>query len=199
MRLFTLARVMIRPMTGRTLTRQRLRFAAALAATLVAGAAFGSPGQAQVGQESTTVQIAPAAAAGGPQAGPAEQASFAEAFAEFRAPTAPAPTDPAAASTLATTLGTGSASYYADRFHGRRTASGEVYDNTALTAAHRTLPFGTRVRVTNPATGASVVVRINDRGPFTPGRTIDVSRAAAEQLGLIRAGHAPVALDLIEG
>ena len=185
-------------MTGRTLPRQRLRFAAALAATLVAGAAFGSPGQAQVGQESTTVQIAPAAAAAGPQARPAEQASFAEAFAEFRAPTAPA-TQPATASNPATALGTGSASYYADRFHGRRTASGEVYDNTALTAAHRTLPFGTRVRVTNPATGASVVVRINDRGPFTPGRTIDVSRAAAEQLGLIRAGHATEALDLIDG
>lgn len=98
-----------------------------------------------------------------------------------------------------TALGRGSASYYAARFHGRRTASGEAFDNRAMTAAHRTLPFGSTVRVTNPATGASVVVRINDRGPFTRGRLIDVSRAAAEQLGLIAPGHATVELALIEG
>ncbi len=98
-----------------------------------------------------------------------------------------------------TTLGRGSASYYAARFHGRRTASGEVFDNRAMTAAHRTLPFGSVVRVTNPANGASVVVRINDRGPFTRGRMIDVSRAAAEELGLIAPGHATVELALIEG
>lgn len=96
-------------------------------------------------------------------------------------------------------LGTGIASFYADRFHGRRTASGERFDNRAFTAAHRTLPFGSRVRVTNPATGASVIVRITDRGPFTHNRTIDVSRAAAEQLGLVRAGHGPVVLELLEG
>lgn len=97
-----------------------------------------------------------------------------------------------------TVLGQGSASYYAAKFHGRRTASGEAFNNNAMTAAHRTLPFGTLVRVTNPATGASVVVRINDRGPFTKGRMIDVSRAAAEQLGLIARGHATVELKLIE-
>jgi rare lipoprotein A len=68
-----------------------------------------------------------------------------------------------------------------------------------MTAAHRTLPFGTMVRVTNPATGRSVVVRINDRGPFTKGRMIDVSRAAAEELGLIARGHATVELALIDG
>lgn len=97
-----------------------------------------------------------------------------------------------------TVLGRGSASYYAAHFDGRRTASGEVFDNAAMTAAHRSLPFGTRVRVTNPATGSSVVVRINDRGPFTRGRMIDVSRAAAQKLGLIAPGHATVELALID-
>lgn len=86
----------------------------------------------------------------------------------------------------------GLASWYGERHHGRRTASGETFDMHALTAAHRTLPFGTRVRVRNPATGDSVVVRINDRGPFKQGRVIDLSRAAAERIGLIRAGVAPV-------
>ena len=98
----------------------------------------------------------------------------------------------------ATTLGTGMASYYGRRFHGRRTANGERFDMAAMTAAHRTLPFGSRVRVTNPRNGRSVVVRINDRGPFVRGRTIDVSRGAAEQLGMVNAGHARVELELIE-
>lgn len=82
----------------------------------------------------------------------------------------------------------GQASYYADKFHGRTTASGEKYDKRKMTGAHRTLPFGTIVRVTNTATGASVDVRINDRGPFKAGRVVDVSRAAAEKLGMIQAG-----------
>lgn len=97
-----------------------------------------------------------------------------------------------------TRLGSGSASYYASKFHGRRTASGEAFDNGAMTAAHRTLPFGSLVRVTNPANGRSVVVRINDRGPFTRGRMIDVSRAAADELGLVARGHATVELELLE-
>ena len=118
--------------------------------------------------------------------------------------TAPAPPEavdlPAAPSApQETALGSGSASYYAAKFHGRRTASGEVFNNNAMTAAHRTLPFGTKVRVTNPATGKSVVVRINDRGPFTRGRMIDVSRAAAEELGLVQRGHAMVELTRVEG
>lgn len=95
-------------------------------------------------------------------------------------------------------LAGGSASFYAARFHGRRTASGEAFDNAALTAAHRTLPFGSRVRVTNPANGRSVVVRINDRGPFHKDRTIDVSRAAAERLGLVARGHGQVELALVD-
>ena len=93
-----------------------------------------------------------------------------------------------------TEIARGLASWYGEPFHGRRTASGEVFDMNALTAAHKTLPFGTRVRVFNPATGLQVVVRINDRGPFTGGRIIDLSRAAAERIGLIRAGVAPVVL-----
>ncbi|MCU0946987.1 MAG: septal ring lytic transglycosylase RlpA family protein [Porphyrobacter sp.] len=93
----------------------------------------------------------------------------------------------------------GTASYYAGKFEGRPTANGERYRAAELTAAHRSLPFGSKVRVTNPATGKSVIVRINDRGPFTPGRVIDVSRSAAEELGLIARGHAPVELAVIEG
>lgn len=96
-------------------------------------------------------------------------------------------------------VGGGSASYYAAKFEGRSTASGERYKGTELTAAHRSLPFGSRVRVTNPSNGRSVTVRINDRGPFTAGRVIDVSRAAAQELGMIARGHAPVDLELIEG
>ncbi len=96
-------------------------------------------------------------------------------------------------------LGSGTASYYGRRFHGRRTASGQRFDMHALTAAHRTLPFGTLVQVTNPRTGRSVVVRINDRGPFSRGRVIDLSRAAAQEIGLIRRGHGRVELALVEG
>jgi rare lipoprotein A len=91
----------------------------------------------------------------------------------------------------------GRASWYGPGFDGRRTANGEIYDSSQLTAAHKTLPFGTFVRVTNPSSGASVVVRINDRGPFKPGRVIDVSRAAAEQIGMIRAGTMVVRLELV--
>lgn len=78
----------------------------------------------------------------------------------------------------------GMAAWYGPKFHGRRTASGEPYDMYAFTAAHRSLPFGTRVRVTNPQNGQSVIVRINDRGPFTPGFIIDLSYAAAQRIGL---------------
>ncbi|QYJ06401.1 septal ring lytic transglycosylase RlpA family protein [Qipengyuania flava] len=99
----------------------------------------------------------------------------------------------------ARSIGSGVASYYGRRFHGRRTASGERFDMHAMTAAHKTLPFGTLVEVTNPRNGRSVTVRINDRGPFTPGRTIDLSRAAATQIGLVQRGHGTVELALVEG
>ncbi|MFV3386332.1 septal ring lytic transglycosylase RlpA family protein [Pseudomonas sp. NY15364] len=93
---------------------------------------------------------------------------------------------------------TGKASYYGDRHHGQRTASGERFDQNALTAAHRTLPFGTRVRVTNLNNERSVVLRINDRGPFVRGRVIDVSRAAATQLDMLRAGVVPVRVEALD-
>ncbi len=94
-------------------------------------------------------------------------------------------------------MGTGVASYYGRRFHGRLTANGERFNMNAMTAAHKTLPFGTRVRVTNPRNGRSVTVRINDRGPFIRGREIDLSRGAAERIGMIASGHARVRLDIV--
>lgn len=94
-------------------------------------------------------------------------------------------------------LDSGSASFYAAKFDGRRTASGEIFRNSDMTAAHRTLPFGSQVRVTNLANGRSVVVRVNDRGPWHKSRVIDVSRAAAEEIGMVRSGTARVTLELI--
>ncbi len=86
----------------------------------------------------------------------------------------------------------GVASYYSDRYHGRKTASGAIHDQSAMTAAHRTLPFGTRVRVRNLENGREVVVQITDRGPFVKGRVIDLSRRAAEQLKMVNSGIVPV-------
>lgn len=90
---------------------------------------------------------------------------------------------------------TGRASWYGRGFHGRRTANGERYDMHALTAAHRTLPLGSYVRVTNPATSRSIVVRINDRGPYARGRVIDLSMAAATALDMRHAGTARVKIE----
>ncbi len=95
-------------------------------------------------------------------------------------------------------IATGEASYYADRFAGKRTASGEAYDPRDFTAAHRSLPFGTRVRVTDVQSGRSVVVRINDRGPWGKERLIDISRAAANEIGLARRGRGTVSLALAQ-
>lgn len=94
-------------------------------------------------------------------------------------------------------LGEGVASYYGAELAGNRTASGERFNPNAMTAAHRTLRMGTMVKVTNKSNGRSVVVRINDRGPFTKGRIIDVSRAAAERIAMIRSGTARVKLELV--
>jgi rare lipoprotein A len=93
----------------------------------------------------------------------------------------------------------GVASWYGNEFHGRPTSSGEVFDANDLTAAHRTLPFGTYVMVTNLVNDRSVVVRINDRGPFVRGRIIDLSYAAARALGLVGPGTARVRLDILRG
>src|SRR5262249_36521843 len=91
----------------------------------------------------------------------------------------------------------GTASFYSHSFQGRKTASGEIYDEQELTAAHRTLPFGTRVRVTNVKNNRSVVVRVTDRGPSNHRRVIDVSRHAADLLGFVEAGTARVHLEVI--
>ena len=92
----------------------------------------------------------------------------------------------------------GTASWYGKKFHGRTTASGEPYDMYALTAAHPTLPFGTRIRVTNLANGRQVTVRINDRGPFKKERIIDLSYKAAKRIDMIRDGITKVRLEIIE-
>jgi rare lipoprotein A len=113
----------------------------------------------------------------------------------------PAPSALAAAPSAPATAGSdameGLAAYYSNRLDGRKTASGQVFDQNALTGAHPTLPFGTKVKVTNTKNGRSVVVRINDRGPTQPGRVIDLSRAAAGKLGMLRAGLVPVKLEVV--
>ena len=93
----------------------------------------------------------------------------------------------------------GKASWYGAFHHGRRTASGEIFDMRSLTAAHRTLPLGTRLRVTNLANGRVVDVRVNDRGPYVAGRILDVSRGVAVALDAVAAGVFPVQLVILDG
>ena len=97
--------------------------------------------------------------------------------------------------------GTMKASWYGPRFHGRLTANGEIYDQNAYTAAHKSLRFGTLLRVTNTRTNKSVIVRINDRGPYIPGRQIDLSKAVAEELDVIGSGVKKLKIEeiVIEG
>ncbi len=92
---------------------------------------------------------------------------------------------------------TGKASYYADKFEGSPTASGEKYRGSKMKAAHKTLPFGTKIRVTNLANNVSVVLEVNDRGPFVEGRILDVSKAAAEKLGFFNQGIADVKIEVV--
>lgn len=91
----------------------------------------------------------------------------------------------------------GTASWYGPGFHGKKTASGEIYDQNKLTAAHKTVPLGSKARVTNLENGSTVEVEINDRGPFVEGRIIDLSRAAAGVLGFVESGTAPVKVELV--
>src|SRR6187455_1655262 len=102
------------------------------------------------------------------------------------------------ASSVMAQVQTGKASFYADKFEGVYTASGEKYKHNKLTGAHKTLPFGTKVRVTNLANNQSVEVVINDRGPYVDGRIIDISKSAAEQLGFINQGLAEVKLEVVD-
>ena len=94
-------------------------------------------------------------------------------------------------------LGMMKASWYGPRFHGRLTANGEVYDQMGLTAAHKSIPFGTLLRLTNPKTKTSVIVRINDRGPYIPGRQIDLSKKVAIILGIYKKGVAKIKVEKI--
>ena len=174
-------------MNGTTILRRiRVRKYAGLAAALLLTAPAGGPALAETGAEAREFD-----------------ASFTH-LAVAMAPIAPAKgavdvtmIEPPAEE-AGEVLGSGVASYYGRRFAGRPTASGERFDPAQMTAAHRTLPFGSMVRVTNPANGRSVVVRINDRGPFHRDRTIDVSRAAADELGLVQRGHGTVDLVLLD-
>lgn len=132
--------------------------------------------------------------------------AFENAFEHFemnKQEAAPSPTAVLAAEALfanapveeaAEVMATGMASFYGSELAGRRTASGERFNPEELTAAHRTLPFGTKIKVTNPGNGQSVVVRINDRGPFHGNRLIDLSREAAERIGIVRSGSGRVQL-----
>ncbi len=106
--------------------------------------------------------------------------------------------DSVTADVMRTDRDTGTASYYAEAFHGKKTSSGEKYNMHDLTCAHRWLPYNTQVRVTNLANGRSVVVRVNDRGPWKHTRLIDVSKGAARELDMIRTGTAQVAIEVVE-
>ena len=122
-----------------------------------------------------------------------QQESEAPALEAPTAPTAPAPTPP-----RFTLAGTGGASWYGPGFFGNRTANGEVFRPGTMTAAHRTLPFGTKVKVTNLRNGRSAIVRINDRGPFHGNRIIDLAHGAAQNLGLVASGVAQVRLEVVQ-
>ena len=113
------------------------------------------------------------------------------------AATVRAETKPAAIAAATTATEAGTASYYADKYHGRPTASGEIFDMHQLTAAHPHLKFGTVVKVTNTENHRAVRVRINDRGPFVAGRVIDLSLAAAEELQMVRSGLASVTVEVV--
>jgi len=109
---------------------------------------------------------------------------------------APAAATPAPASTAG--VETGLAAVYSDKLHGRKTASGQVYDRNKLTTAHKTLPFGTKVKVTNVKNDKSVVLLVNDRGPTQAGRVVDISPAAAKALGIPARGMAEVRVEVAE-
>jgi rare lipoprotein A (peptidoglycan hydrolase) len=105
----------------------------------------------------------------------------------------------ATAASVPGSLSLGHASWYGSQFHGAATASGEAFDMNGLTAAHRTLPLGSYVQVKNLENGRTVVVKINDRGPYAKGRSIDLSYGAAQQLEMVRDGEAPVEITVLDG
>jgi rare lipoprotein A len=171
-----------------------IRQAAQLFLLAFAGAMLAGCAQQTVTGRSSSLGISPQAPA--EQTAPQRRASVAQSrrVAATSRKHTPFAARPAAAKPAATTDGSvGIASFY--KFDSK-TASGEQFNPSELTAAHRTLPFGTRLRVTNLATGQSVTVRVNDRGPFIPGRVVDVSHAAAEELGMIDRGITKVKLEV---
>ena len=193
-------------MDGQISSPRKRRFVVPFSAIVLLAASAAGQAQDRVELAASAATEVPAnATVANPAFVPDEGIALEEAFAPYDTPIEPALPDhavdittiePAAPAT--TSLGMGVASYYGRRFHGRLTANGERFDMNAMTAAHRSLPFGTRVRVTNPRNGRSVVVRINDRGPFVRGRTIDLSRAAATRIGMISSGHARVELERLD-
>lgn len=116
---------------------------------------------------------------------------------EHKQPAQPEPPIPQNAGKILLTL-EGVASYYGQDFHGKQTSNGDVFDMNARTAAHRTFPFGTKVRVTNLENNKTVIVRVNDRGPFKEGRIMDLSMGAAKDIDIIRTGTAHVRLEVLE-
>jgi rare lipoprotein A len=150
----------------------------AAAAAAVAPGASPTRSEDNRGSRSELREIPSASASAGPSAAPTT-----------RKP-ASAPTQPSGSGTV-TSSGTCGMSYYSD---GQQTADGETFDPNAFTAANKTLPFNTRVRITNPANGKSVVVRVNDRGPFVAGRCFDLSRAAFAAIASLSAGVLPAAM-----
>ncbi len=173
----------------------RLRLAITLLAALVAACAGPSPVpvDAPDGQRPGPAVRSPAPPADLPATAstPSPAPGIPEPATAAEPPVDAAPAAPSAPDQL---IDQGLASWYGKRFHGRRTASGERYDRHAMTAAHRTLPFGTRVRVRSVVTGKEVVVRINDRGPFKRKRIIDLSQVAFDALGMKGRGLALVEL-----
>jgi len=175
---------------------------AALTATLAAGA-FLMPGVASdFDARDTTDPLDPLVGVEATEPSPVASASLPaptlspDELREATTPSAP-PTPKLTPSTDVVRVITGEASWYGPGFYGNRTANGEVFQPGTMTAAHRTLPFGTKVRVTNLWNGRSAVIRINDRGPFIHHRVIDLGHGAASELGLIASGIAQVRLEVL--
>jgi rare lipoprotein A len=162
--------------------------------------AFATTGRVAPADSSVVTSIAPAAAA--PAATELAIREVTTPDAETVQPIRPAtPTPPIATPSSqpkVRSISSGQASWYGPGFYGNRTANGEVFRPGTLTAAHRTLAFGTRVRVTNLWNGRSTIVRINDRGPFHGGRVIDLAHGAARELGVIASGVASVKLEVLQ-
>jgi rare lipoprotein A len=139
-------------------------------------------------------------AASAPAVTPTPTAPAVTPTAPVAAPALPAPTTmpaPAAPAVAAADATQGKVAHYGAKFNGRKTASGEVFNSNAMTMAHKTLPFGTRVKVTNVANGKSVVVRVNDRGPSTPDRVGDLTTGAARKIGMTKAGVVEAKLEVV--